>query len=299
MMNKINPKTSLVGLIGDPVSHSVSPSMQNAAIQEMGLNWCYLAMPCKAENLLEALLALRNLNFKGLNITIPYKESSLKACSGLTKLANELGAVNTLVANSANKWSGHNTDVEGFISPLKNKDLEGSQVIVLGCGGSARAVVAGLQNLKVGQINVVGRNRSSLNLFTKKLAKRKSKENSCLVNIKGLAPDEKELLEIINHAKLIINTTPVGMTNNSAEGGLLPFGESLWSNLKKETIIYDLIYSPRPSRWLELSQEKGCITIDGLEMLIQQGAASLRIWTGYQDVPISTMRKAAIDYLKK
>ena len=289
MMNKINPKTSLVGLIGDPVSHSVSPSMQNAAIQEMGLNWCYLAMPCKAENLLEALLALRNLNFKGLNITIPYKESSLKACSELTKLANELGAVNTLVANSANKWSGHNTDVEGFISPLKNKNLEGSQVIVLGCGGSARAVVAGLQNLKVGQINVVGRNRSSLNLFTKKLAKRKSKENNYNANIKGLKPDEKELLEIINHAKLIINTTPVGMTSNSTEGALLPFGESLWSNLKKETIIYDLIYSPRPSRWLELSEEKGCRTIDGLEMLIQQGAASLRLWTGYQDVPIKSI----------
>ena len=297
-MNTINPKTTLVGLIGDPVSHSISPSMQNAAIKEMGLNWCYLAMPCKKENLRESLLALRNLNFKGLNITIPHKQKSLEACSNLTKLANELGAVNTLIANSDNKWTGDNTDVQGFISPIKNKQLEGSKVVVLGCGGSARAVVAGLQNLKVRQVNIVGRNPDSLNLFIKKLGERRSEANNNDANIRSLNPDKNDLLDAIHNAKLIINTTPVGMTNNSVDNELIPFGRKIWSNLKKETIVYDLIYSPRPSRWLNLAKEKGCMGIDGLEMLIQQGAASLRLWSGYQDIPISRMREAALEYLK-
>ena len=123
-MSTITGKTNLVGLLGQPVNHSLSPIMHNAAYKEMGLDWCYLAIPCDKLNLKEVTTALRFIDCKGLNITIPHKQEVLKACNKLTKIANDIQAVNTLIPDNNNQWIGANTDVEGFLKPLKNHNLK-------------------------------------------------------------------------------------------------------------------------------------------------------------------------------
>ena len=122
-MSTITGKTNLVGLLGQPVNHSLSPIMHNAAYAEMGLNWCYIAIPCEKANLKEVTNALRLINFKGLNVTIPHKQEILKSCNQLTSIANDIQAVNTLIPEKNNQWIGANTDIEGFISPLKDQNL--------------------------------------------------------------------------------------------------------------------------------------------------------------------------------
>ena len=117
----ISGKTSLVGVLGQPITHSLSPVIHNAALQEMGLDWCYLAMPCEPEKLTSITKALRNINCKGLNITIPHKETVIELCDSISPLAKRLRAVNTLIRNKDEGWDGTNTDVEGFLAPLKIK----------------------------------------------------------------------------------------------------------------------------------------------------------------------------------
>ena len=131
-MSTITGKTNLVGLLGNPVTHSLSPVMHNAAFKEMGLDWCYLAIPCKQSDLGEISQALRLMNCKCLNVTIPYKQEILKACKKLTKIANEIQAVNTLIPEKNTQWLGANTDVEGFLTPLKNENLINKSVVIIG-----------------------------------------------------------------------------------------------------------------------------------------------------------------------
>ena len=158
----ISSKTSFIALIGNPVSHSLSPIMQNAAFQYLGLYLIYIAIPCKAEDLELVLNALKKINCKGLNITIPHKERVFNLCSEISPIARKLKAINTLKLNSENEWIATNTDVEGFIYPLKKLNLIKKQSIVLGSGGAARSVIQGLINLNLSRISVVSRNKSSL-----------------------------------------------------------------------------------------------------------------------------------------
>ena len=296
----INGETSLVGLLGNPVNHSLSPVMHNAALKKMGLNWCYIAMPCEAKRLDIVTKALRELNYKGLNITIPHKQNILKICNQISPLAKRLGAVNTLVPNQEGGWNGLNTDVEGFLAPLQTSNWNGKKAIVLGCGGSARAVIAGLQNLNFYQICVIGRKPNSLASLVKEITEKSTEADKNSTLIKGLLQNDKKLIIEIKEANLIVNTTPVGMFSKATSKELIevfPIEKKIWENLQPQTTLYDLIYTPRPTAWLKLGAEYGCKPIDGLEMLIQQGAASLKIWSNYEAVPIDVMREAAQNYL--
>ena len=158
----ISSKSSFVALIGNPVSHSLSPIMQNAAFQYLGLDLIYIAIPCKDEDLELVLNSLKKINSKGLNITIPHKEKVFNLCSEISPIASKLKAINTLKLNSKKEWSATNTDVEGFVYPLKTLNLTNKQAIVLGSGGAARSVIQGLINLNSSTISVVSRNKSSL-----------------------------------------------------------------------------------------------------------------------------------------
>ena len=209
----ISGETSLVGLLGNPVSHSLSPVIHNAALKEMGLDWCYVAMSCESQSLSIVTKALRELNYQGLNITIPHKQNILKICNQISPLAQKLGAVNTLVPNKDGGWNGLNTDVEGFLAPLKTDDWSKKKAIILGCGGSARAVFAGLQDLNFEQITVVGRKQNTLKNFVAEMNLKDSENNNNSTLIKGLLTDEKELILEIKNANLIVNTTPVGMSS--------------------------------------------------------------------------------------
>ncbi len=297
----ISGKTCLVGLLGQPVNHSLSPVIQNAALKEMGLDWCYLAMPCVSEHLGQITKALREINCKGLNITIPHKQNALNVCKYVTPMAKSLGAVNTLVPNKEGGWSGMNTDVEGFLAPLKDKKLDGAKAIVLGSGGSARAVIAGLQTLNLNQVLIVGRKRNKLKEFILEFSKKSLQINNDPTYLKGLLQDSEELIEEIKEADLIVNTTPVGMSASRTSTIItseIPIEKKIWQHLQPNSILYDLIYTPRPTAWLTLGAQKGCQQIDGLEMLIQQGAASLKLWSNNDQVPIDVMRAAAKAHLR-
>ena len=293
-MIAITGKTNLVGLLGQPVNHSLSPVMHNAAYEEMGLDWCYVAIPCDRENIEKVTTALRIVDCKGLNVTIPHKQEVLKACNKLTETANKIQAVNTLVPEKNNQWIGANTDVEGFLMPLKSHNLINKSVIVIGCGGSARAVVMGLNSLNIRKITIIGRNKNSLNIFISSMKNLLSKNQ---ISIEGIDNKEIDITSYIEEADLIINTTPIGMNDQNNVKNNIPLGNEIWNCLSNKTILYDLIYTPRPTNWLKLGQKKNCFVIDGLDMLVGQGALSIKLWSGFNDVPIQIMKSSAKKHL--
>ena len=293
-MIAITGKTNLVGLLGQPVNPSLSPVMHNAAYEEMGLDWCYVAIPCDRENIEKVTTALRSVECKGLNVTIPHKQEVLKACNKLTETANKIQAVNTLVPEKNNQWIGANTDVEGFLMPLKNHNLINKSVIVIGCGGSARAVVMGLNSLNIRKITIIGRNKNSLNIFISSMKNLLSKNQ---ISIEGIDNKEIDITSYIEEADLIINTTPIGMNDQNNVKNNIPLGNEIWNCLSNKTILYDLIYTPRPTNWLKLGQKKNCFVIDGLDMLVGQGALSIKLWSGFNDVPIQIMKSSAKKHL--
>ena len=292
-MSTITGKTNLVGLLGQPVNHSLSPIMHNAAYEEMGLDWCYLAIPCDKLNLHKVTKALRCVDCKGLNVTIPHKQEVLKACNKLTETASNVQAVNTLIPEKNNQWIGANTDVEGFLTPLKKHNLLNKSVVVIGCGGSARAVVMGLSSLKIKKVTVIGRNETSLNNFIKSMRNLLTKR---AIAIEGINK-KLDVSPYIEDADLIINTTPIGMNSKNTKQDDVPLGLEIWNCLSQKTILYDLIYTPRPTNWLKIGQQKNCFTIDGLDMLVEQGAFSIRLWSGFNDVPVQIMKSSAEKHL--
>ncbi len=285
----ISSKTSFIALIGNPVSHSLSPIMQNAALRYLGLDLIYIAIPCKDEDLELVLNSFKKINCKGLNVTIPHKEKVFNLCSEISPIANKLKAINTLKLNSKKEWSATNTDVEGFIYPLKNLNLAKKKSIILGSGGAARSVIQGLINLNLSTISVISRNKASLNELIKNF------DNQ--IQLQGFLNNDDQAQILIQEADLIVNTTPVGMKTTKNENNLLPYGEAFWRSLNSKTIVYDLIYNPAPTPLLKFSAKKGCMTINGLEMLIAQGMRSISFWTDGLEVPFHVMNDALKKYL--
>jgi shikimate dehydrogenase len=295
----IRGSTALVGVIGDPVRHSLSPAMHNAALAELGLDWVYLALPVPAAELAGALRALAAMGCRGLNVTLPHKQAVAGLTAARSPLAEQLGAVNTLVPGEEGGWWGTNTDVEGFTEPLRGalgvgESWQGRSALVLGCGGSARAVVAGLVALGLDRIRVAGRRPRTLADFLEDCRK-------WAPGLQGVPWPEQEggLAEALATADLVVNTTPVGMAAavDGAAADRCPLSDADLEGLAADTVVYDLIYTPRPTRLLEKAAARGCRGLDGLEMLVGQGAAALRLWSGSAVVPVDAMRRAAVAQL--
>ena len=176
-----------------------------------------------------------------------------------------------------------------------NADWSGTRTVVLGCGGSARAVVAGLQDLNPSEITIVGRRAETLQPFCGDL---QQGQPASPVALQPLLDNDPELPTRIQQADLVVNTTPLGMSSHQpGQGPVLPLGVDIWNNLSAHTVLYDIIYTPRPTPWLSHGETFGCRTYDGLEMLVQQGAAALRRWSGIDEVPVDAMREAALKTL--
>ena len=284
----ITSKTSFLALIGNPVSHSLSPIMQNAAIQYLGLDLIYMAIPCKNEDLEIVVNSIKKMNCKGLNITIPFKQKVFDMCSEISPVAKKVKAINTLKLNDNKDWIGTNTDIDGFIYPLKKLNLIKKSSLILGSGGAARSVIQGLIELKLSKITIISRKKNSLNELITNF------KND--IEIKGLLSTKNEIKNLIQETDLIINTTPVGMSN-STNIDELPFGQGFWDSINSKTIVYDLIYNPSPTPFLKFCDKKGCMTIDGTQMLIAQGAKSLSFWTNGLEVPFEVMHDALKEYL--
>ncbi|MCT0214621.1 shikimate dehydrogenase [Synechococcus sp. CS-1324] len=293
MSVSISGQTALVGVLGDPVRHSLSPAMHNAALRELGLDWIYLALPVAAADLAVAVRGLEALDCRGLNITLPHKQAVAALAAELTPLARRLGAVNTLIRREAGGWLGTNTDVAGFLAPLQQEPT-GSRALVLGCGGSARAVVAGLVERGLERIELVGREPRRREAFVAGC-------RPWAPQLRGLPWNSADLLEALGRADLVVNTTPVGMASAGNRSEACPLDPQELEALQPGALVYDLIYTPRPTRLLQEARRRGCRGLDGLEMLIQQGAASLRLWssaaTGGAEIPVAAMRRAALEQL--
>lgn len=287
MTSAISAHTGLLGVLGDPVRHSLSPAMHNAALAALGLDWVYLALPAPADRLAAVVQGLEAMGCRGLSVTIPHKQAVAALCRQLSPLAQRVGAVNTLVPLEGGGWFGTNTDVEGFLAPLRHEPWQGKRAVVLGCGGSARAVVAGLVELQLRSITVVGRRPDALEAFATGCADWAPQLRTQQWQPGSLGP-------LLASADLVVNTTPTGMASasNPAAAGACPLSDAELLALKAGSTAYDLIYVPRPTRFLQQAAARGCRSIDGLTMLVHQGAAALRLWTGRNDVPVETMTAA-------
>ena len=295
-MAHITGTTRLLGVIGDPVRHSFSPMMHNAALAKMQLDFAYVALPVKATQLSAAIAGFGAIDLVGFNITIPHKQAILPLLSHVSEVAQAVGAVNTVWQGAPEadgdgviRWHGTNTDVEGFLAPLQTMERDWSEaiVVVLGNGGAARAAVAGCAILGCPEIHVVGRSADKLKAFAESWRGSRWGKNVHVHPWDALS-------DLIPKAALLVNTTPVGMAPRVEAS---PVAVDAMRRLRAGAIAYDLIYVPNPTRFLAQAQEQGAVAIDGLEMLVQQGAAALRIWTGQPDVPVDVMRAVLRSHL--
>lgn len=278
---EIRGTTRLLGLIGYPVSHSFSPTMHNAALVALGLDAVYVPLQVHPENLEVAVRGLQACGWWGFNVTIPHKQAVVPLLDRLEAPAHQVGVVNTVRIEADGSLTGTNTDAEGFVQPLLDRQWIGKTALIFGCGGSAFAVVAGCQALGFDQIFVVGRSSEKLKDFAARLPNPQSVTTAEWFMAERLLP----------RADLLVNTTPIGMVPDIENSPL----ENLKA-LSKRAIVYDLIYRPRPTRLLQLAQAEDLICIDGLAMLVAQGAAALKFWTG-KVPPIETMTLAAMRVL--
>ncbi len=287
-MQPVTGKTKLLGIIGDPVEHSLSPVMHNAAIAKLGLDYLYIPFPVQQENLSDAIAGFTVTGIVGFNVTIPHKQAIIPLLTEIANDAVKIGAVNT-VWRTESGWKGTNTDVAGFVAPLTTMSRNWKQMtpVVLGNGGAARAVIAGLDNLGCQEIHVIGRNPDKLAQFYQ------SWSHAPDITAKLKIHNWENLSSLIPAADLLVNTTPVGMSPHTDAS---PIPEALIQKLKQNAIAYDLIYTPYPTQFLKLAKDRGATAIDGLEMLLQQGVAALEIWL-QQSVPVDVMRNSLKEYL--
>lgn len=283
----VTGKTQVLGIIGDPIGHSLSPPMQNAALRHLGWDGIYVPFGVQAAGLEAAVAGLWALGVVGFNVTIPHKQRVMATLQEVTPLAQAVGAVNT-VWRTPQGWAGTNTDVQGFVAPLAAmaRSWSGQRAVVLGNGGAARAVVAGCHQLQCGEIWVVGRDRAKLEAFAA------SWHSSPLAPPLRIAPWDQGA-DLLPEAALVVNTTPVGMDPHGDQSPLAP---EVLARLPGAAIAYDLIYTPRPTRFLQLAQAQGLQTFDGVEMLVQQGAAALEKWIP-RSAPVEIMRTTLLAHI--
>ena len=286
-LHQITGKTSLVGLIGWPVSHSLSPRMHNVAFAEIEADFAYVPLPVQPENVEQALKGLAALNFVGANVTVPHKQAVMRYMDELSDAAQITGAVNTIHIQ-AGKYYGYNTDAHGFIKGMEEVgcSAKGMRVAVLGAGGAARAVVFALARAETDSIVVFNRTAERAAFLVDDLA---DAFPDISLKFEVLAADT--LAGLDNAVDLVVNTTSLGMHPH--------IDTSPWPvdvPVPRSTIFYDLVYNPIETVFLRQARAAGLKTIDGLGMLVHQGAFAFEKWTG-RPAPVEAMRQACMSGL--
>jgi shikimate dehydrogenase len=273
----IDSSTQLVGLIGWPVEHSLSPVMHNAVFEALALDWCYVPLPVPPGHLEAALRGLAALGFCGANVTVPHKHAMVPLLSSVSPEVAVQGAVNTLVIGRDESgkalMSGYNTDSMGFVGALRQGGFEpedGGEAVVVGAGGAARAVVSGLLSSGMEQIWVLNRTLEHAQALISDLGKCAQ----CPSSLSALPLTRETLVECTRTASLLVQSTTVGMWPHG-DGSVWPEGVPIPSHLT----VFDLVYNPLETRLLQQARESGARTIDGLGMLVRQGALSFDLWT--------------------
>lgn len=292
----IDGNTQLVGLIGWPTDHSLSPAIHNTAFAALGLNWCYIPMPTRPEQVAEAVRGLAALGFCGANVTVPHKQVVLPMLDSVTPAASKLGAVNTIAiakgADGRPLIRGYNTDRQGFLAALQESRFilgPGSSAVVVGAGGAARAVVHGLLYAQMEKIVVLNRDVERAQALILDLRNHSDEA----ARLHALPLTAERLVSAVRTASLLVNATTVGMWPHMER--------SIWPDnmpIPAHLIVFDLVYNPPQTRLLEQARESGAHGVAGLEMLVQQGALAFEIWTG-RLAPVEVMRTACKEALQR
>jgi len=277
MSSSKNDTVKTYCIIGDPVDHSLSPAMHNAAFKALNLNCTYIAFRV-AENELEAAIqSLRKTNIAGFNVTMPHKVAVMKFLDELDETCLKINAVNT-VNNEDGKFKGYNTDMDGFIQPLKRRkiNLAGKTALLMGAGGAARAVLTALADERVGKVIIANRNIAR----ARDVAEHAMKLG---LNCELIGLDDAP--KLASKADLIVNATPMGMAREPSI--IKP------ADISKDSIVYDLVYRPMETGLIKSAKEAGATIIYGYEMLIEQGAKSFEIWKK-MEAPRDVMKKTLV-----
>jgi shikimate dehydrogenase len=288
MANKI---TQLTGVIGYPVSKNLSAFMHNAGFKKLNLDYKYLLLEVKPDKLKDAILGIRAMNFKGFNITVPYKEKIIPLIDEITSSAQEIGAVNTVWKDKQGKLIGDNTDGKGFLRALKNEkniELKGKKVFLLGAGGAAKAIAITLAKENISELYIADLDSTKANELVEKI-----KDFNKTINTKALdAAEHSDIKDIVDNMDIFVNATPVGMYNNP-NNIPLPI-EVLNPNL----LVYDIINNPYKTKFIQLAEQLGADTLNGLPMLSYQGLEGFRRWTG-KKISVEVFKEAALKEVEK
>lgn len=270
------PNARRAFLIGHPLGHSLSPVFHNAAFRAAGIDAVYALRDVPPDDLAATVAALRASEVYGANVTVPYKQAVLPMLDAVSEDAAALGAVNTIV-NDEGRLRGMNTDVPGFAADVREQGIAvaGQQVVMLGAGGAARGVAAALVGMGVRRLIIANR--------TRQRALAIQRQYPAIATAAGIAPDD--FAAALPETVLLVNATSVGL-----HGDETPIAADLLAHLPQAAAVYDLIY--RPTALLRAAQARGLCAVDGLGMLIHQGALAWEAWTG-QAAPLALMWQAA------
>lgn len=278
----ISGYTRLVGFFASPARHSISPKMHNLAFDHLGIDAVYLAFDIEENDFETAIQSISSLNMLGANVSMPYKQTALTLMDELSDSAKLIGAINTIVYKEG-KLIGHNTDGIGFIASLKENKVTyiGKTITVLGAGGAAIAMIcqAALDGVK--KIHVFNRKNERYLQFYKKIPEIVER-TGCQVILHDLE-DDGLLNGCILESDILVNATSIGMVENRSP----IYNEAVFH---PNLIVYDAIYEPKETKLLQQAKIKGCLTINGLGMLIYQGAAAFELWT-QKKMPVELIKE--------
>ncbi|MBY0216396.1 shikimate dehydrogenase [Paenibacillus illinoisensis] len=289
MSEQKNTYTSLpvlLGVFGDPIAHSKSPAMHNAALATAGVNGLYMPLHVRPEQLEAAVKGIVALGYRGVNVTIPHKEEVMKYLDVIDDSARLIGAVNTIV-NDNGKLTGYNTDGIGYVRSLKEEavpKLAGKKIAVLGAGGAARGAIYALALEKPERISILNRTAERAVALASDLRRHE------LGNITGSGMEEAAA--VLASADIVINTTAAGMHPHIDD---VPVNPEL---IREGAAVSDLIYNPLETRLLREARLRGCVVHGGLGMFVYQGAVAFEHWLGIP-APVETMRRAVLDSFNK
>ncbi len=280
----INGKTKVCALIGDPVGHSLSPVMHNAAFKELGLDIVYVAFPVKADELEDAIKGARSLGLLGLNVTMPHKHAVIQYLDETDSTAKAMGAVNTIL-NERGKLFGYNTDGKGAMIALQENraDTKEKKMLLLGAGGAAKAIAFQAAQ-ETEELVILNRTEEK----GKQLAELLNKTFGTKVKARTLSVDV--LKEELETTEILVNATSIGMSPNVNAS---PVPVDL---LHSDLCVMDIVYNPLETKLLKDAKNGGAKVVSGLEMLLYQGAVAFEIWTNCP-APVDVMKKAALNEL--
>lgn len=277
--------TGLTGLLGSPVSHSLSPLMHNEAFRLLGLDYVYLCFDVGEDTLETAVKGLKACGIRGFNLTMPDKNRMAELADGLSPAAQMIGAVNTVV-NEGGKLMGHNTDGIGFMRSAREAGFEpeGQTMTILGAGGAATAICAQAALDGIQTLNIFARPSSRFHQRTLQLVDAVNRITGCRAALYDLADTEALKSSLLN-STLLVNATSVGMAPDTGHSVLEDT-----SLFHPGLTVADIIYNPRETKFLSLAKAAGCRTFNGLHMLLYQGAEAFRLWTGRQ-MPVESIKE--------